>query len=126
MKHILMVLMLAAMSSAAAFPAWTEIGKNDNVIMYANLDTIPSHSKIVTVWFLAEFIHTRSKVLSSLIQQKYNCDNEFQRTLRVEIFTEHRGRGNGKNLVLPRDVRKWHRVIPDGDEELLWRAGCNI
>ena len=128
MKYILFALLFVASASAAALPYWTVVGNSGDVTVYANVDTIPNHGKIVTMWFLGDFATPKGKgkVLSTLIQQKYDCDKELQKTLQIEVFTEHMGRGVGKYLSLPHKLTEWHRIVLDSDEETFWRVACNL
>jgi hypothetical protein len=125
MKHILLALLLTVVTTAHAFPTWTMVKDNNIATAYININTIPDHAMVVTIWLLVDFKKQQGKWWSSTIQEKYDCEHRLQKTLTVTVFTEHMGRGDSHLMVLPPNLMKWHRFVPDSDAENIWHIACN-
>src|SRR5487761_2359248 len=101
MRKILLVLLLASVSSSAN-AEWVYFGtavvRESVVLAYVNQSTIHKNGKKVTMWILYDAKTPRkfenSTYLSSMGQDEYDCEAAQSRNLAVLLYSQNLGHGN--------------------------------
>lgn len=132
MRKILLVLLLASVSSSAN-AEWVYFGtavvREGVVLAYVNQSTIHKDGKRVTMWILYDAKTPRkfenSTYLSSMGQDEYDCEATQSRNLAVLLYSQNLGHGNvvSKSSAPSND---WDPAPPDSMAGHLLKYACGI
>jgi len=125
MKKLLLILMLAVVSSSA-MAEWVEVGVNDDgATVYANPDTIRKSGNKVKMWVLWDYFTAQEVVskpyMSARIQNEYNCKEETIRQIFATSFSDNMA---GGHTIGRQGGKKWEPVAPRTIGETLWKFAC--
>jgi hypothetical protein len=123
----LLLIILLFLSSSPAYGDWTLTGANDDETAYVNSDTIRSKGDRVKMWSLIDHktIRTspRGSFLSNKAQMEYDCAEERQRILAIQVFSGQMG--SGHVVYSDSHESEWSPVSPDSIGLALWKRACN-
>lgn len=126
-KVILMILLAAISSNAAA--GWVRVtGDADGgLAVYADPTTMRKSGNSVKMWSLHDFKTAQiddggDPYLSSIFQNEYNCKKELRQVLEISNFS---GRmGSGEVVFSYHDAGKWTPFEFESVSEHLWKFAC--
>ncbi len=126
MKKLLLILMLAVVSSSA-MAEWVEIGTTDKNTVYVDPTTIRKSGNKVKMWVLYDFNSaketTGNKYLSVKAQDEYDCKEEQERLLFFSRYSENMG--GGDTVYSANATNKdWSPVVPGSVGKVFWQLAC--
>lgn len=128
MNRMILMLLLAVVSSNA-MAEWVALGRsNDGDALYADPATIQKNDSKATMWSLLDLktVETRfgNSYLSQKNQAEYDCKEEQFRILGSYFFTGHMADGNAVPAI-PTPIPDKSAAIPTGSAvEVLWKFAC--
>lgn len=124
-RILLMILMTVAGNSAAA--EWVKVGNNETDVFYADPATIIKSSSKVKMQTLHDFrIAVRAAgnvLLSTVMQEEYDCIANRSRVLFYSLYTKNMGKG--REIHKDTEPHDWEPVRPGSVREALFRFACN-
>ncbi len=127
MKKLLLILMLAAVSSSA-MAEWVEIGVDTKkYIDYVDPETIRKSGNKVKMWEMTDFKTVQEldgkQFMSTKVLKEYDCKEGQSRQLYLSVYSENMGRGN-TIISGDRSEDKWKPTTPGTVGEGLWQFAC--
>lgn len=125
MRKVLLVLLLSGVSSSA-LAEWVKVGGNGTDTLYADPTSIIKSSSMVKMRTLHDYKAavkvSGSVILSSEVQEEYDCKENQSRTL---FFSFHsRNMGKGKKVYSDTEFHTWEPVRLGSVREVLWKFAC--
>ena len=128
MTRLLLVTLLF-LSSGPAYAEWVAMGTStteDGNTLYADPDTIRRKGEMVKMWQLYDLktaiTVAGTSVLSTMVQNEFDCGEERIRLLAFVHFSGNMGRG--KMVYEEAIEQKWKPVSPGGFNQLGLQAAC--
>ena len=127
MKKLLLILMLAVVSSSA-MAEWVAIGISEDkyITYYADLATLQKKGDRVKMWSLIDYkIVIREaglQYMSTKQQQEYECKEVQVQTLHISAFSKNMGKG--EVVFTGATEAKWEPISPDSHQKLMWKSAC--
>lgn len=108
----LLIPAVLAIGSAPALADWTEIGANDDVVFYADIDSLVASGPTKTMWTLigskTERMFGEVKFSSVKTQFEFDCPAHKARELQTAFFSGPRA--DGKQVAGYTDPGDWAEV----------------
>lgn len=130
MKKLLLTLMLAVVSSHA-MAEWVEVGTTDGYLVYADPTSIHKVGDIVKMWSMLDYkiaieftlsLRSRIYVRSYRRQTEYDCKEEKQRILYVELLSGNMG--SGETVFTAHKEDDWIPILPGTTNLIFWKYAC--
>lgn len=127
MNKIILMLLLAVLSSSAMAEWESHRSADDGMTLYTNPSTIRKNGDRVKMWALfdykkSEIIDKNKRYLSSKSQFEFDCKEEQARTLSISNFSGNMG--GGKAVDSHNNKTEWIPVPPESLIEFLWKYAC--
>lgn len=133
MKRTLTMIMSAVMLNAAtAGAAWTRVGENDDMVVYADSVTIKRAGNLTRLWQLNDLKAERSTAVtmsagewysSVRLHLEYDCTAEKARVLAFVAHTA--SMGGGKVVLDDKEAQPWSTISRDPMRLTLYKMACN-
>ncbi len=127
MRKVILMMILAIVSSNAA-AEWVFVGSSkDGMTVYADPNRILKAGNKVKIWRLFDFNSSQKAIgvsayMSNKGQEEFDCKEILIRTLGFYFYSENMG--NGEVVSSNTDADKWNPVLPDSISETLWKFAC--
>ena len=136
MKKLLLILMLAVVSSSA-MAEWTKVvdaiatteGSNygTHYTVYSDVSSIRKSGNSVILWELYDYQTTQNEknikpYLSQEVRTEYDCPEERSRELYIAVFAKNMG--EGKRLLTISNTTNWRALEPDTIGPILLQFAC--
>ena len=126
MKKLLLALLLIA-SCNSAWAEWSELWRDNEYTILADLDNLARTETTVKMWVLRDFNTVRTiagdKNLSATTQIEYDCAQEKYRTLASNFYEGSYARG--KLNYSDTEVEAWSPVAPYSNDQTLMNIACS-
>jgi hypothetical protein len=127
MKKILLALMLT-LTCTSVKAEWILVGENGNgdFTLYVDFTGRRRVNDRVKMWHLLDYktiqVLDGDKLLSSKVQNEYDCKEEQMRVLAFTWFSENLGRGRVASY--DSSPGKWEPIQPESFGWTLWEIAC--
>lgn len=133
MHRSVLALLLAVVSNGAVAD-WVRVGNNEteNLIIFANPDTIHRTGNKVSMWNLLDFSAIQRSAgstdfpginyLSVEAWHEYDCEKDQQRILSYYWYSENMGKG--KLVFSDETAEDWYPIYPNSTKEILLKYAC--
>lgn len=119
-------MILLSVASNNAIAGWIKVGGNETDTLYADPASIIKSSYKVKMQALHDFKApikaAGGTLLSTVMQEEYDCKDHQSRTLHYSFHT--RNLGKGKMVYSDTEPHEWEPVIPGSARETLWKFAC--
>lgn len=126
MKKLILILILAGLSSGAA-AEWTEINSDGMATQYIDHDRTTRNGYLVKIWTAVDYKEPRQMLgknfLSVVFQEEYDCKNELRRTLFVAANSGKLA--SGAVVLSDPQVSNWQPTPPGSSGEMFLKLACN-
>lgn len=126
-KVILMIVLSAVSSNAAAEWEPAMYNKGNTKITYVDAATIRKAGNKVKMWSLTDFktaeYYGQKPYMSQKDQREYDCKEKRMRLLFASIHIGNMGRGE---VISEANTQNWEPVPPGTIGEALWKIACGI
>ena len=129
MKKLLLILMLAVVSSSA-MAEWVEADTNRRVGLttYADPTTIRKSGNKVEMWVLYDYKTARTSARKPFMsikgQWRYDCKEEQQQPIYEILLGENMGKGEVSGKSIYKESVKWLPVSPESIGMVYWKLAC--
>ena len=130
MHKVILMLLLAVVSSSALATNWAYVGEVDTALVYVAVDSTRYTGYVAKVWVLYDYKAAHHLKLeddkyywSVKAQQEFDCKEKRSRILYLAWYSGEMGKGNNvKSKATPK--MNWTPVIPESFGESLWKWEC--
>lgn len=127
MRKVILMMLLAIVSSNAA-AEWVLVGSSkDGMTVYADTNRILKAGNKIKMWRLFDFNSTQkangvSAYMSNMGLDEYDCKEILSRTIAFYFYSDNMG--HGEVVYSNTDTNKLNPVLPDSIGETLWKFAC--
>ena len=126
MKNLVLILILAVVSSSA-MAEWIPVVTNDTgTITYVDPATARKASNKVKIWELVDYKTVQEdadgRYMSAMVRTQYDCKEEQTRILYGGFLSENMGRGDV--VSTHNEAVKWEPVEPESIGMVLFEFAC--
>ena len=124
-KKLLLILMLAVVSSSV-MAEWVWVAADvDEVTYYADFDTIRKSGNMVKMWVMEDDkIAEKLDVLSAKHKDEFDCNKKQYRSLFYSLHSGHMG--GGETLFIHNERGDWHTPHPDSIAADVLKFACSF
>ena len=128
MKKILLILVLAIMSSSV-MAEWVQVDydSGNGFTTYVNFFTIEKSDRTVMMWSLVDYKKAQERAFLPLYlsinrQNEFNCMEGLMRELYASYHAKNMG--EGEVTFSDNTPDSWSAVLPDSIDRELWKYAC--
>jgi hypothetical protein len=126
MRNIILLLMLAAVSSNA-MAEWIRVDGDATSTLYYDTSRIIKNDSMVKMWSLINYKTPQALVhgayMSEMMQDEFNCKDELVRNLYHSYHSDAMGKGD--KLLPTFFPEKWSPVEPNSLNESILKLACS-
>lgn len=126
MRKLILMILLAVVSSRA-MAEWVMVGSSGgDMTTYVSPATIHKDGNIVKMWYMHDFKSVQEsagdRFLSITFQGEYDCKEVKSRILSYTWYSGNKGGGNVK--LTETSPANWNSVFPGSTEETVFKYAC--
>jgi hypothetical protein len=125
-RYITLFFLTAALSGNALADEWIQVGESESIKTFVNNTAVVVNGNWAVMWVLRDYGAPvqvgKSRRLSSISVEEYDCKAKQYRTLSFYWFSQRHGKG--KMVYSEIDHDKFRPIIPGSHEQEEWKAAC--